>query len=537
MRGRKKQMLRGAVLAVFALTQWVSIAAHGQIALPGGACLVEADPSWSEVESWVWSRVCVGQIADLRERDDLDLDPRSAEGWGDERLVSPRFLEAILMHEKWASAVPRLGVLILGAFFRAPLDLTDGHIEAPLWLGHSRFAGPVTMDRMVTPSYVSLDGSCVRGQLSMDSVTIGQSLNMRESKFTDVILLGAEIGQQLSIIRTTVSGILRMNEITIGGSLIMAQGEFVDDVILWGADIDGVLSMDGTKISGTLDLTLAAIGDDVFMSDGQFTETVTGSSLRIGGSLDLRQATFLSLDLTNAYIGRELTLASPDLDDPVWLNGGGLFLRNTVTGALQDTPNSWPRILELDGFVYQSLGGLGGSTGVADRGSNWYTDWLALSEPFSPQPYEQLASVLQTMGHEREMNDVLYSGKERARALAWEDGQYLRAAGQMLLNYTIGYGLGTRYFRSLYWILGIVLLGWGVLWLSGQNRFIEQDGKPELKLGFFCSLDLLLPIIRLRERHYEVDLENPARLYFYFHQIMGYVLASFLIAGLSGLTN
>jgi hypothetical protein len=51
------------------------------------------------------------------------------------------------------------------------------------------------------------------------------------------------------------------------------------------------------------------------------------------------------------------------------------------------------------------------------------------------------------------------------------------------------------------------------------------------------SFDLLLPIIRLREKHYQMDLNPWVRIYFYFHKIMGYVLASFLIAGIAGLTK
>ena len=58
-----------------------------------------------------------------------------------------------------------------------------------------------------------------------------------------------------------------------------------------------------------------------------------------------------------------------------------------------------------------------------------------------------------------------------------------------------------------------------------------------MEIGLSYSLDLLLPIIQLRARHYEVDLQGLVRYYFYFHQMMGYVLASFLIAGLSGLTT
>jgi hypothetical protein len=55
--------------------------------------------------------------------------------------------------------------------------------------------------------------------------------------------------------------------------------------------------------------------------------------------------------------------------------------------------------------------------------------------------------------------------------------------------------------------------------------------------GIAYSVDMLLPIIRLRQLHYEIDLAGWMRYYFYFHMVMGYVLVSFLIAGLSGLAK
>ena len=58
-----------------------------------------------------------------------------------------------------------------------------------------------------------------------------------------------------------------------------------------------------------------------------------------------------------------------------------------------------------------------------------------------------------------------------------------------------------------------------------------------MPIGLSYSFDMLLPVIRLREEHYKIDLVGGTRYYFYFHRIMGWVLASFLIAGLSGLTK
>ena len=55
--------------------------------------------------------------------------------------------------------------------------------------------------------------------------------------------------------------------------------------------------------------------------------------------------------------------------------------------------------------------------------------------------------------------------------------------------------------------------------------------------GISYSFDMLLPIVRLRDQHYSVDLEGWPRYYFYVHKIVGWALASFLVAGLSGLTK
>ncbi len=46
---------------------------------------------------------------------------------------------------------------------------------------------------------------------------------------------------------------------------------------------------------------------------------------------------------------------------------------------------------------------------------------------------------------------------------------------------------------------------------------------------------MALPLIALNKRHEAVKLRGGATVYFYFHKMAGFVLASFLVAGLSGL--
>ena len=47
-----------------------------------------------------------------------------------------------------------------------------------------------------------------------------------------------------------------------------------------------------------------------------------------------------------------------------------------------------------------------------------------------------------------------------------------------------------------------------------------------MPFGLAFSFDTLLPIIRLRDRHHQIDLNAWVRYYFYEHKIMGYVPAS-----------
>ena len=122
----------------------------------------------------------------------------------------------------------------------------------------------------------------------------------------------------------------------------------------------------------------------------------------------------------------------------------------------------------------------------------------------------------------------MYAVEERERILKTGWNWW----GSTLLSATIGYGYGYRYFRVLYWMTALVLLGAAVLRASGQGR------AHKMPWGVSYSLDHLLPIIELRRYHYEeVKLIGWVRYYFYFHKLMGYVLASFLIAGLGGLTQ
>jgi hypothetical protein len=236
-----------------------------------------------------------------------------------------------------------------------------------------------------------------------------------------------------------------------------------------------------------------------------------------------------------------------------------MILRNTHAFALHDSDSAWPRKVELEGFTYDrwdGLGKIGDTRGKAWARRKWYSNWFKKDRTYSPQPYEQLANVLRKTGEPSMAAYVLYKGRERARSEArveWRlpGNQTLllpgwRFIGMTLLKWTTGYGLGLRYFRCLVWIA--ILTGIGIFVLQNDATVLDartgfsgvlQDGAtvhPRFLDSFIYSFQKLIPLVEF-EKFDQVQLGHWAKIYFFVHRTLGYVLALFLGAGLTGLTQ
>ena len=280
-------------------------------------------------------------------------------------------------------------------------------------------------------------------------------------------------------------------------------------------------------------------GDYVDLGGGaEFKGTIVFIFGKVGGNLVLAGGTFdQNVDLTGTQIAGELRLGSSwrkPAHWPVgswhpptgWPGDSTLILRNARADAIQDLSNSWPDRLDLNGFTYRGLGGTNASEKdpMIDRSIEWFEGWLRKQEFYTPSPYHQLATVLRGQRRPDIADEVLYASKEREHA----QSPFLRYVWLSANRWLIGYGYHVEW--ALLWIVGFVLIGITALQISGEGR---KNGMP---YGIAYSFDMLLPIIRLRERHYQIDL-GWVRYYFYLHKIMGYVLGAFLIAGISGLAK
>jgi hypothetical protein len=126
---------------------------------------------------------------------------------------------------------------------------------------------------------------------------------------------------------------------------------------------------------------------------------------------------------------------------------------------LQDQPGAWPDKLVLEGFSYTHLGGLAeeSETKAVSRETSWFKAWLASQEDYSPQPYKQLANILEKMGHKEKAKEILYTGKERERHEASVADWILLTGSKWTIGYSYYYG------RIIYWIAGTTAVGMIIL--------------------------------------------------------------------------
>ena len=480
---------------------------------------------------------------------------------------------------------------MVGSTFNSELNMNGISVGTSLLMHDAARFNTVDLIGAKIDGQLSMASSTFNSELNMNGISVGTSLLMHDAaRFNTVDLIGAKIGGQLSMAGSTFNSELNMNLISIGGSLLMSTDAKFNNVVLDGAKIDGDLNMFSSTFAGGLDMDLLSVGGSLFMNnaiyknvklagakienivdmrDANFkgeldmNSTLIGSSLimsrtkfenmtnltflSVGSNLEIQGAVLRRLDLTGARIEQTLRLSRAGESNIEWKNyeledetpqPPKLTLKNVKVDVLQDTEESWPDHLELEleGFTFNHLAGpgLNGQEMPHQRGSDWFVDWLKADETYSPQPYRQLAGVLRTAGLEEMANDILFASRERTRK---ESSSSVKGAILWVLKNVIGYGYGGRIFWALAWIGGFVAAGTLILYFSKERsrHYILRDRFVDCA---FYSLDMILPLIHLRERHYyAVDLITWIKYYFYIHKIMGYILVFFVIAGLSGLTK
>jgi len=490
-------------------------------------------------------------------------------------------------HANFADEVILNGARISGALdgsessFSKDVTASQFSTNGSLFFRNATFASDVDLTGARIGSNLEVDGATFHGALRLSSVEVKSDMFLRNhATFSgDVSLIGAKIGGQFDAEASSFGGALNLDSAEVkGGVLLNNHATFGGDVLLLGAKIGDDLEAQTSSFEGWLNLESVEVKSNVLLNDhATFGGDVDLVGAQIGGLLALDSAVAVSIDLSRAEIGElglrglrwwcvgrklpagvplEAAKAGVEPNSTEWELGNSRWhearcdsasppvftLRNAHAGALQDSTSAWPPMMDLEGFRYDRLGGLGGDGGndMRQRSPDQWIDWIARVPVFSTQPYAQLSSVLAVAGHRDQSEDIQLAGRERERheAHSWTSWAWLT-----FLSYVAGYGIGLYTFRVGWWVLGLTIFGAVILQLSPQAR----ERNAVWRLG--ASLHRLLPVIELSKEftdffdglpQQEIEPKLHKRIleaYFAGHAIAGYVLGFFLLAAMGGLTQ
>lgn len=349
----------------------------------------------------------------------------------------------------------------------------------------------------------------------------------------------------------------------IGGSFDCDRGEFINKggtaISADRMNIKGsVFLRDDFRANGEVRFLGAAIGGDFDCTNGEFINE-DGRAISADG-MDVK----CNVLLRNGFNAKERVVF-------IGATIGGHFfwsyvnhpektildLRNVNAKVLWDDEESWPDEgnLFLDGFVYEDIGD--DAPKVAKSRIEWLQgqyDPNKESPQFRPQPYEQLAAVLQKSGHENDAKQVLITkNKDRVKygaKLTFGEFLWYRIFGP-IIDY------GYKPLKALWWMGAIIVIGYVFFGIGYITRVIVPVGKDayvsgkrrQLRKGYprfgiigdlIYSLDMFVPVIDLRMAKYWMPDANKrwgaiVRWYMWFHIAAGWILTTLLIVGLTGL--
>ncbi len=517
------------------------------IELPGK--LQNVDVKWSPQEKWAWERICLGEVADLSDFAQFSCDPKHSENWPDGIILSKRFLRT-LIHPRYQSRIPDRGISILCARFIERPNLEHATLHRSLNLSRSRFDKGANFNHLKVSGYLRLHKSTFKGRLDASGLEVANDLSMHHATFEDVVFDGSKVGGAVELVDSIFNGTLRVAVMEVAQSMWMVRSTF-EEVTLFGTQVGGFLSMVGATFNGRLRAEVLNVGHSLHMGSNASFNDVNLSSAKIGRHLILSGSVFHGrVDLTNAEIRGEVRLASPlrpekqtadekDGSVPIWKEDSQLILRNVHAGALQDSEGAWKGLdagqLDLVGFTYERLSGLTASeiSILSERPLEWLLQWLAKQKDrdkaFFLQPYMQLAKILRENGQDAKAVEILYMAKDHQRHHALTP---ISTKLWLTVNYAV-IGYGYKVWLALVWLGGLVLIG--ALLLCVTNAGSAR--------GFwrclFYSVDKAVPIVELSKQHEQLSRELPAGIdhYFQVHQILSFILVSFLAAGLAGLVG
>jgi hypothetical protein len=456
-----------------------------------------------------------------------------------------------------------------------------GNLECNVGTFKNANGKALSADRMVVQGSVFLrDGFTAEGEIRLLGAQIGGNLECSAGQFKNAggMALNADrIDAQGNVLLS--SGFVAEGEVNLPGALIgnnlaCDAGTFKNPggraLNGDGINVKGFVYFRGGFVAdGEVNLLSAQIGDNLECDGGTF-RNASGKALNAD-----RIAVQGNVLLRNGFSGEgEVRFANGLIKGTLVWSGVrepgrvALNLRSATAGAIQDEKASWPSPgkLDIDGFVYSHI-----ASGMTDAKNR--LGWLQLQQPFTPQPYRQLAKVMRDAGVERGALSVLYQMEDRL----WQEEH---SVSRLLLRWPLSLVVGYGYYplRALLGLVILMAIGWGVYAGAAANRaMVPKDEKAytyfkangtapghyEPFNALVFSMENSLPLVKLGQTDYWQPDPTPnfhpdtassvaphasspdapgtgSRLLFGFLRLqilLGWILATLFIAGVTGIVQ
>lgn len=408
------------------------------------------------------------------------------------------------------------------------LDLSSSNFSGSLYAPDLKILGSMYLNKNATFQKVNIRNSYIKnsldaasstfsGQFSADSIITGYLFLKNNAVFKDRInLLNSKIEKQLETTGALFEKDFDAINISVGKKATF-NGIFKGNLNLNGSNFKSLLSFTSNSTYQNINLISVKVANSINL----FGSIVNGS-----------------INLTNSKVGDSLKLSSKRNTVMKWGKESKLVLRNTHVENLQDHENSWKvgnRFIRTDltNFTYNSwiTNAVNKDKSLGQRDTdNWLIPWLKSQinhdEHYNPQPYRTLANSLKKYGYTNKAKQILIAMKDN-QLNSNETGSFNKIFlyfQKILINY------GYNPFKALFWFGGLFLIG---LLLELRKSWLVYNSKLSIKVLSQKSLYVLQVITP----GIGVDIETKNTWFVYTFRVFGFIILSFLVAGLSGLVK
>lgn len=422
-----------------------------------------------------------------------------------------------------------------GCDFRGTLDLTGGRFHNP-----GRAALDLARVR-VGQNLICRSGFVAQGEVLLAGADIGGGLWCEGGRFENgtgnaVQAAGLRVHRDLRLGKRRpadgaagdgfrAEGPVVLTGCTVGGDFDCSGGQFVDAartaidavgmsvkgdlLLLEDFTAEGLVQLSGTEVDGSMNCTgghfrnteQALRADRVEVGHSAYFHHIAA-----GGPLHLRGMRIKgNLSIVDARISGDewaLVLQGTQVEDRMELKFGpkpvgGVDLRYVSVSQLDDGGSIWPDRLWLNDFTYKALS----SDAIGHKAR---IECLKRNHKYAPQVYLHLAKVYERTGQYDEAKHVLIAGEDAKRGAGHGFRKALDQFFGFLLKWTVWYGY--RPLRVVYWIIALAVVG-SVGATIGRPNFVKARGDaPGEFQPVLYTLDLLIPVVNLRQRDHWVPL-------------------------------